>query len=249
MVDPILDRWLTPDGLLVVAALAVAGLVRGFSGFGAAMIFIPVAAAVWGPQAAIPMLYVIDGSVAMPLVFRAVRRCAWREVLPLAIGMAVATPFGVALLRVADPETLRWGICGVVGLAVALLASGWRYIGRPALPTTLAVGGTAGFMGGSVGIAGPPVVLFWLASQSDAAAVRANIITLFGLATVVQGTSLVANGLLTVEGAVTAAAAIPVYAVAIFVGARCFSMASETMFRRLAFVLILLAAVAGLPVW
>lgn len=243
------DRWISVEGLMVASALAVAGLVRGFSGFGAAMIFTPLASAVWGPQVAIAMLCVIDGTVTLPLVARAIGRCTWREVTPIAVGMAVGTPFGVRVLAVADAETLRWAICAVVFVALALMASGWRYVGRPTLAVTLATGGLAGFMGGSIGIAGPVVVLFWLAGQSNPATVRANIIALFVFATLIQSASLAANGLLTIPGAVSAAVAIPLYALGIVIGARCFWLASETQFRRLAFTLILAAAIAGLPVW
>ena len=54
---------------LIAAALA-AGLARGFSGFGAALIFVPLASAVVGPQVAVPLLLVVDGVMERGMEFR-----------------------------------------------------------------------------------------------------------------------------------------------------------------------------------
>ena len=52
--------------LFVVAF--VAALARGFSGFGAALIFIPTASALIGPTAAAPLLLIADGLAALGLI-------------------------------------------------------------------------------------------------------------------------------------------------------------------------------------
>lgn len=66
----------------VAAAAALAGLVRGFSGFGAAMIFVPVAGAIYEPKIAVVLLFIFDGLATAPMLVPAFRRCIWREVLP-----------------------------------------------------------------------------------------------------------------------------------------------------------------------
>ena len=49
-------------------------IVRGFSGFGAGLIFMPVAAACLGPKPAAGILYIIDTLLILPFVAQAVRR-------------------------------------------------------------------------------------------------------------------------------------------------------------------------------
>ncbi|MFO1035197.1 MAG: sulfite exporter TauE/SafE family protein, partial [Hyphomicrobiales bacterium] len=51
--------------LLAITAL-VAGLARGFSGFGAALIFVPFAARFVGPQQAAALLLLTDGFLTVP---------------------------------------------------------------------------------------------------------------------------------------------------------------------------------------
>ncbi len=56
----------SPAFLVTVAAAVVAALVRGFAGFGAALIFVPVASAAYGPTVAAPTLLIVDFVLTLP---------------------------------------------------------------------------------------------------------------------------------------------------------------------------------------
>jgi uncharacterized membrane protein YfcA len=145
--------------LFWVSALAalIAAIVRGFSGFGAGLIFMPIAAACLGPKQAAGVLYVVDTILILPFVARAAPRAEWHDVLPLGLGAAVAVPLGVIVLLHADPIPLRWGLSIAILVSIGALASGLRYTGPTRVPLSLAVGAVAGFLSGSVQIPGPPV--------------------------------------------------------------------------------------------
>ena len=66
-----------------LAVAVLAGLVRGFSGFGSALIYMPLVAAVYDPRVAAVTLLLIDTVGAAPFAVRAVDQCTWREVLPI----------------------------------------------------------------------------------------------------------------------------------------------------------------------
>ena len=232
--------------LIGVSAVALAGLVRGFSGFGAAMIMVPALSVSYGPAVAIPILMLVDSVAAAPLLPPAVRRCRWREVLPMAAGSAMLLPFGVYVLLVVDRETLATAIALIVLALVGILATGWRYRGVPSTATTLATGGLSGFMNGSTGLGGPPVILFWLAGQSNAPSLRANVIAFFGLNMLVSLSVFAINGLFTAEVIRLSLLFIPIYAVALFGGARLFGRASEQAFRNIALALVAIVAAASL---
>jgi len=233
---------------LLFAAL-LAGLVRGFSGFGAAMTFVPIAAMVVGPPAAVVLILVIDLIPAWALVPGAARHCAWREVLPLAVGAGLTIPLGAWFLVSTDPTALRWAMPLLSLAAVALLASGWRYAGNPGPALSGTVGGTSGFLGGLTSFYGPPIVLFWLGGPSRPVAVRANLIVFFAFTSIVGGLSYAAHGLLTRNLIVEGLALLPVYGAAIWAGIGLFGRASDKTFRRIAYGLIALAAVISLPLW
>lgn len=245
------DAFALIDQRFVWAAIAaaLAGLVRGFSGFGAALTFIPLASMVYDPRVSIIALWVVDAIGTAPFVPYHLRRAAWGEMGWLLVGTAVALPVGVWVLANADPAPLRWGVCVFVLACTAALASGWRYRGRPGAAASLAVGGFAGFSNGAVGIGGPPMVLFWLAGQSSATQARTNIFAYFVLTTL-AGFGLYAwQGLFTLQIVVFGAALTPFYMLPLKLGDRMFRRGTEALFRRIAFLLCGAAGVLGLPIW
>ena len=100
--------------LAALAISALAGLVRGFSGFGSALIYMPLVASVYDPRLAAVTLLLIDTAGSAPFAVRALAQCTWREVLPIVLGAAVAIPFGTMALLVVDPIVLRWCIAAMV---------------------------------------------------------------------------------------------------------------------------------------
>ncbi|MCR0984664.1 sulfite exporter TauE/SafE family protein [Roseomonas populi] len=231
-----------------VAIAALAGLARGFSGFGAALIFIPLASVALGPRVAVPLLLMVDNVTASPLIPAAWRGAERREVASLLVGALIGTPAGTWLLLHLDPIALRWGMCGLALVMLALLASGWRYHGRPALPLSIGVGAASGILSGAAQMGGPPVVAYWLGGAIPAARVRANIVLFFAASGLISAAIYLAGGLLTTEVLLLSAIVAPGYAAGLWCGARLFGRASERAFRRACFALIALAAVLGLPI-
>ena len=128
-----------PLVILVVGALA-SGVARGFSGFGAALIFIPLASVALGPRMAAPLLLLIDFLPMIALVPGAWRLADRREVAWLSLGVVAGLPFGVWLLAQADALTLRWLVAGVILALLAMAASGLRFPATPNRGATLGVG-------------------------------------------------------------------------------------------------------------
>ncbi|UPG72351.1 sulfite exporter TauE/SafE family protein [Roseomonas gilardii subsp. gilardii] len=235
--------------LATLLAAALAGLARGFSGFGSALIFVPLASAVLEPKLAAPLLVLVDNATAFPLVPAAWRGAARREVAWLTAGALVGAPLGAWLLLRLDPVALRWGMCALAVGMLVLLASGWRYHGRPAWPLSLAVGAGSGVFAGLAQMGGPPAVAYWLGGAIPAAKVRANIVLFFATSGVISMIVYLFAGLLTGEALVLAALMAPGYALGLWCGSGMFGRASEVLFRRTCFGLIALAAVIGLPLW
>ncbi|MDN3720783.1 sulfite exporter TauE/SafE family protein [Roseibium salinum] len=153
-----------------------------------------MAASVMLPSTAAAAFLFIDGIVAMPLVFRALRQCDWPTVLPAVIGAVLFVHFGAWLLANADVLVLRWSIFAIVTGLLLLLISGWRYENKPTRPISFGVGAVAGVLGGISQVSGPPVVVFWLASAREPAIVRANLIVFFALASIGTFIAYILNG-------------------------------------------------------
>jgi len=243
------DHYSLQTLVLTVLVAGVAGLARGFSGFGAALIFMPAGSALVGPEVAAPVLLVTDGILSLGFLPRAYRLARRRDVMLMAAGAVIGVPLGAWVLRHADPLLLRWLIAGLASSMLLLLLSGWRYHGTPSAPVTAMVGAVSGLFGGLAQMTGPPVVAYWLSGKETHGTMRASIILFFGATTVFTFISYIAAGLITPGTLWLAALVAPAYALGLFGGARTFHLASPEVFRRLCFVLIAASVLTSLPVW
>lgn len=225
----------------------MAGLARGFSGFGAALIFVPLASSVVGPKFAAPILLMIDNVSALGLLPNAWRRADKAGVGLMSLGAIASIPLGAYALSHLPSLVVRWAMAGLALALLALLVSGWRYQGRPKAPATIGVGVIAGFLSGLAQAGGPAVVAFWLGGESRGEAVRANIILFFAAASVVTTTSYFFAGLFPWLAVELAVVTVPGYALGLALGSRLFGLASELAFRRASYLLIAAAAILSLP--
>ena len=231
----------------VLAAALLAGLVRGYTGFGAAMVFLPVASASLGPKAAIALLWIVDTPMQLPMALRARKLARTREVALLLPGALIGTPLGALILARSDPLALRWVLCGLILGAVAVMASGWRYEGEPARGATLGIGLVSGLFTGSVSLGGMPIALFWLAGRGSNEVVRASIVLFFLATGLIAGAAYAAAGAFTIEVWPAALVALPLYGAGLLAGSALFERAGNGAFRPVAFAVILFAALSSVP--
>ncbi|MBB3399505.1 sulfite exporter TauE/SafE family protein [Rhizobium sp. BK060] len=238
-----------PDhGILSLVVIAfIAGLARGFSGFGAALIFIPLGGAIIGPKLISPVLLVIDGLATLGMIPPAWRSASRREVFTMAAGAVLGVPAGTAALAWVDPLTLRWAITAIAICLLALLVSGWRYHGEPRTSLTSITGLVAGLFSGAAQLGGPPVVAYWLGGKANFARVRANIILYFGISTCFSVVSYHFGGLFVQAVFALTIVILPSYAVGLYAGSKLFGLAKESTFRTIGYLLIAASAILGMP--
>ena len=168
--------------------------------------------------------------------------------LPLSVAMAVGVPFGTWALLVLDPIVLRWCIAIVVLSLLPPLALGWRYHGEPGMPITAGVGFFSGVSAGAVQIAGPPVILYWLSRGGSALSVRANIMVFFMICGVVLVLVYAYEGLFTAQTLALSLLLGIFYLIGVWLGSYIFRGSSDLMYRRVAYLIIAVAALLSLPV-
>lgn len=231
----------------ILAVTLVAGLARGFSGFGGALIFMPLASIVIDPKLATAALLMADGVAALSLIPGAAKNAGRKDPVLMACGALFGIPLGTALLVHIAPVTLRWGISLTVLAMLALLVSGWRYRGESRAPLTVLVGFISGTFSGAAQLGGPPVVAYLLGRDVPGRTIRAGIILFFALSSTISAVIYGANGLLTLDAVKLAVMIAPVFSLGLYSGARAFRFASERVFRAVCYGLIATAAIAGLP--
>src|SRR5436309_7775137 len=102
----------TTTAMAICAIAFVSGTARGFSGFGAALIFMPLASSMAAPRLVAALLLIIDFVAAAPLIPNAWRQADRKATAVIVLGALVGVPIGTYFLTRLDPVTTRWIISG-----------------------------------------------------------------------------------------------------------------------------------------
>jgi uncharacterized protein len=225
----------------------VSGTARGFSGFGSALIFMPLASSLAAPRLVAALLLIIDFVAALPLIPNAWKHADRKATALIVLGALVGVPTGTYFLSRLDPVTTRWIISAFVFALLLLLLSGWRYRGKDHPSLSIGIGGLAGFCSGLAQTGGPPIIGYWLGRPIASVIARANIMLFFGASDFFSAVSYAMAGLITADAIRFSFLVGPVYGIGVWFGASLFGRASETLFRAICYVLIAAAIVIGMP--
>ena len=245
MPDAALATLDLPGFWWLVATISVAGIVRGFTGFGTALIFVPVAGLFLPAAQVIATITMTGVASTMALLPRAWRKADHREVGLLVIAALPTVPLGLMVMETLDGLTLRWIVTLVAGGTLAALVSGWRFHGQITRPGLLIIG----LMGGMTGLTGPMVILFYLAGQAGVQAVRANTILFLAALDIVIVANLFLRGTVGVQAVWLAVLLGVPYLITTLIGQALFDPTRERLYRYAAFGMIGLAVLTGLPFW
>ena len=232
----------------IMAGALLGGLVRGFGGFGTALIVTPVLSVIVGPRAAVPAVTLALFLTTLQLIPTTWMHVRWREQWVLSLSGCLGVPAGVALLVWLDPELLRRAISAATAASAVLLMTGWRYSGASSLPAAAAAGWSGGFLSGAASIGGPPVIAYLLAGQGSPAQMRASIVFYFAFTQVASMTLYALSELITVRTLVVAALITPSLLLGTWYGSRLFRRSSEKNFRWVALFILLAVGLVTLVI-
>ncbi|MEQ9694084.1 sulfite exporter TauE/SafE family protein [Shimia sp. SDUM112013] len=245
----LLSEALAFEGLIWIGLAAfVAGMVRGFAGFGTALVYLPVAAQFMPPVWAILTVAAMDIFGPLPNLPGTVRIAHKRDLMRLFIGTVIALPIGLLVIVSVNPDIIRYVISGIaLGMLVVLIA-GLRYRGTVTAPMVYGIGGGAGFLGGVAGLPGPPVILFYMASPHGPAVIRANTnVYLFGYDLLLIAVLAITAQLAALPFVLGLLLAVPAV-LGNWLGGVIFDPARERLYRAVAYIIIAASAISGLPI-
>lgn len=232
--------------IFICTLVLVAGIIRGYSGFGFSIIAVTGLSMALPPAEIVPVILLLEIAASTWLLPRVWHDIHWRSLSWLSVGVLIGTPGGVYLLSSIPPEPMRVAISlAVLGLAL-MLRLGISLKKMPGRGQTVATGMASGLLNGSATIGGPPVILFYFSTPAGAAVSRASLIAFFFgtdlLALALCGTQGLVDGQTAVMGAVCL---VPLL-IGITLGNRFYSQSRAEAFRRKVLILLMALAVASL---
>jgi len=161
-------------GFLVLAG----GFVRGYSGFGASMLWVASLSLVYPPALVVPAVLILEVFASVVLARSVWRDVEWGSVRWLLLGTLLLTPAGVLLLDVVPERPMRFAVGATILLGVLAMGFGKRRHGAPSRQACLVAGSVSGLVNGATGIGGPPATILYFSGE-DVHVGRSTLIMYF----------------------------------------------------------------------
>ena len=230
--------------IYVVIVVLAATTAQTVAGFGFALVAVPFFAAVLDVRDAVVLTSLLGMVNNVILTRTAWRHVPWGTVGPLLAGAVVGMPLGLAVLLFAPQDPLRLGM-GVATLVMAgALASGLRF-GRRHLAGEVGAGMVSGLLNTSVGVNGPPVVVYLQGREHPPGEFRGALAVFFVVSNAITLGAFFATRVVSAHALALSAAALPALAVGSVLGHALVRRVEPEVFRRLVFVLLTVSALAA----
>lgn len=143
-----------------MAIMFVSSLVRGLSGFGNALVAMPLLALVIPVPVATPVVALTATLMAAVMLVKSWREVDFKSVWQLILPASLGTPLGLWFLKGAHEAVVQITLAAVIGAfsVYSLFNPHSRHI-RGGL-STAAAGLSAGVLGGAYNTNGPPIVIY-----------------------------------------------------------------------------------------
>lgn len=225
--------------MLGFISILLASLVQGITGFGFALIAVPLLS-LFIPELRniTPIIVIYSFLTNIIIVYKTKQYIDFKKILPLIIFGIIATPFGTYILLYVNVNTLKIIVGTIITItALAMLKNFKININNQNISYAI-VGLLSGFLNGSTGLSGPPVVLFLTNQNTDKDVFRANL-TLYGIATNIFAIILfISEGIINTSILNFTVIYLPALIIGTFLGIKASSKINETLFKTLTIYLI-----------
>lgn len=229
----------------IVVCIGVAALAQTLSGFGFALISVPLMTVVLSPQVAVVVATMVGAVSTLVQAVTDRRHSDRATVTRLSIAAYVGMPVGFVVFLVVSEGVLRFVVGVAVLVAALILVRGFR-LDSPSAVLDAVMGFASGVLATSTSTNGPPLVFVLQARGMTPATFRATINMVFALSNVGALAFFIGGGKIDRDGLLGFAVALPSMLVAMRIGYALRPRVEGERFRRLVLGLLTLAGLSAI---
>jgi uncharacterized protein len=230
--------------LLVALVVGAGAVAQAVSGFGFALLTVPLLAVLLGPKTAVVTDNVVGIGLVSLMVLRNRHGVERRTVVRVSVAAILAMPLGLLILTEVDARVLT-GVIGVTVLALtAALVKGLTLPDRDI--TDVSSGFISGLLATSTGTNGPPLVIAFQGKRLEPTVFRATLAAAFFVQSVATLVAFTASGKVTSEVLRAALAGYPGVVVGVLAGERLARRIDRRQFRIVVLAMLVASAVASI---
>ncbi|MEN8257926.1 MAG: sulfite exporter TauE/SafE family protein [Thermodesulfobacteriota bacterium] len=186
-----------PINLIVSLIFFSAGLLQGISGFGAALLAMPLLVLVLEVREAVTLTLLNTLTINLFLSLQLKSHLDWRKILPLAVGCVPGVYVGVTILKNVNSAMIKcslgtliiaYGLSCLYGrLSQKSINKGWAY----------AAGFATGTIGGAFSAGGPPTIIYTTLTGWKKDEIKATLSSFFFFTSALAASAHYLTGLMT----------------------------------------------------
>ncbi|WP_174615044.1 sulfite exporter TauE/SafE family protein [Virgibacillus ihumii] len=227
--------------LLYAVIILIASVLQTSTGFGFSIVATPFLLVMFEPREAIQINLILSLLISVALILKIRKDIDTGILKRLITGSLVGLPIGISIFLVMHMTLLKLGVGALIILLTVLLMMKFRIRQNP--KRDLVIGGVSGAFTTSIGIPGPPILLYFSGTDTSKEKLRGTTLAfylwIYAVSLVIQiifaGTSK--------EIWQTGAAALPIVIIGLLLGQLLFKWISQELFRKLTYVLLFFSGI------
>jgi len=233
-VEEFLVNLISPDLFLAFLIVIFSGIIRGFTGFVAALVNIGLLSLLYKPVDAIALSSIFGLVSSVMLLRKTMNIVQWSEVIPLNFAAVLTIPLTALLLLQTTSSVVKPAIGAFLIACGLALIFGWKYKGPRNFYVAGIIGAAFGSVHGFTGASGPLMVFYFLASPEPVSTQRANINLSATVVQLVLILTLLWGNVINIEIILRAITLFPGVILGTWIGMRVFEVASDQIYKQVA---------------
>lgn len=230
--------------ILISIIFLAAGFTQGFSGFGSALLAMPLLTLFLDAKIAVPLSVLNSVLITSYLSLKLKNHMERKKIMPLILGSLPGTYIGVKFLIYADSDIIKL-LLGVLIISYCLYflfirSTLWRIHHLWAYPA----GFCTGFIGSAFSAGGPPAIIYTSLTGWTKDQIKATLTGFFFISSILTALLQITSGLVTEEVFKYFTASALSVLIGVYAGSRMYSrISSQAYLRIMLIMLIILGAI------
>lgn len=222
--------------LSFLCIILVASVLQTSTGFGFSIMATPFLLMIFSPQEAIQINIILSLLISISLIWKIRTEIDFTIVKKLIIGSIVGVPFGILIFISININAFKMGVSILLLVLTLLLIFNFRV--NPTPNRDFVVGGLSGLLTTSIGMPGPPLLLYFTGTDTEKGRLRATTLAFYLF---IYFISLITQIIFTGTNKLiweSSLYAIPIVFLGLFVGQIIFKWLNQRIFKILTYILL-----------
>ncbi|MCC3358173.1 sulfite exporter TauE/SafE family protein [Bacillus sp. REN16] len=162
---------------IFICIILVASILQTSTGFGFSIMATPFLLMLFLPQEAIQLNLILSLVISVSLIYKIKKDIDFIQLKRFSLGSIVGVPFGILIFLSIDATTFKLGVGILLLLLTLLLICNFKV--RSTKRRDYIVGGFSGLLTTSIGMPGPPLLLYFTGTDTEKGKLRATTLAYY----------------------------------------------------------------------